>query len=358
MDEATWLQQRRLGLGGSDISSVVGLNPYSSPWHVYLDKIGAALPVRESVPMRLGKLVEPLLTALYTHRMRLREPLVSPGLLIDARRPWWRGTPDRLDRGQGLGLEFKYTNRYQAAREWGPSGSALVPLRHRLQCAWYLELTGYERWELMVCIGHEDALAAAGWELALMGEDRVDGAWLDRLWQELDLRLYPIAPDRELTALLAEAGERFWTEHVVPQHPPPLDGSEAAQDYVRRQYPQVTAPVRLASAPEQALLQQYLTADASRDAWTGERDRLKVALQDAIGPARGIRGPDGVQANWPPVAGGAVVAWEALARALGATPEQIESCTTRRADTRRFTVDAPATAIRRTPNGQESTRSV
>lgn len=33
-----WLRERRTGIGGSDAGAICGLNPYSSPMDVYLDK--------------------------------------------------------------------------------------------------------------------------------------------------------------------------------------------------------------------------------------------------------------------------------------------------------------------------------
>ena len=33
-----WLRYRKRGIGGSDAAAVCGLNPYSSPLQVYLDK--------------------------------------------------------------------------------------------------------------------------------------------------------------------------------------------------------------------------------------------------------------------------------------------------------------------------------
>lgn len=35
-----WLAFRRTGIGGSDAATVVGLNPYSSPYYLFCDKRG------------------------------------------------------------------------------------------------------------------------------------------------------------------------------------------------------------------------------------------------------------------------------------------------------------------------------
>ena len=39
MDEATWKTWRKKGIGGSDASSILNLNPYRSSVNVYMEKI-------------------------------------------------------------------------------------------------------------------------------------------------------------------------------------------------------------------------------------------------------------------------------------------------------------------------------
>ena len=39
MPKDKWLEKRRIGIGGSDASSILGFNPYRSSMAVYLDKI-------------------------------------------------------------------------------------------------------------------------------------------------------------------------------------------------------------------------------------------------------------------------------------------------------------------------------
>jgi len=37
-DRTEWLKKRKLGIGGSDISAVSGVNPWKTAWDVYMDK--------------------------------------------------------------------------------------------------------------------------------------------------------------------------------------------------------------------------------------------------------------------------------------------------------------------------------
>lgn len=33
-----WVAQRRHGIGGSDVAAILGVNPYKTPYHVWLEK--------------------------------------------------------------------------------------------------------------------------------------------------------------------------------------------------------------------------------------------------------------------------------------------------------------------------------
>lgn len=50
-----WLDTRRTGIGGSDSSTIVGLNPYNSPYALYLDKIGDCAEKPDNEAMRQGR---------------------------------------------------------------------------------------------------------------------------------------------------------------------------------------------------------------------------------------------------------------------------------------------------------------
>ncbi|HQE50274.1 MAG TPA: YqaJ viral recombinase family protein, partial [Fervidobacterium sp.] len=44
-----WLQFRKRGIGGSDISAILGLNPWKSPLALYYDKVGENEVEEESI---------------------------------------------------------------------------------------------------------------------------------------------------------------------------------------------------------------------------------------------------------------------------------------------------------------------
>ena len=54
MSRDDWLEHRKKSIGGSDASAVAGLNPWTSPYSVWADKLGLLPPKEENEAMRLG----------------------------------------------------------------------------------------------------------------------------------------------------------------------------------------------------------------------------------------------------------------------------------------------------------------
>ena len=66
MTQDEWLAQRRNAIGGSDAASIIGLNSFSSPFAVWLDKMGMAEPSEENEAMRLGHDLEEYVAKRFT----------------------------------------------------------------------------------------------------------------------------------------------------------------------------------------------------------------------------------------------------------------------------------------------------
>ena len=62
LSKEEWLRVRKHGLGGSDISILLGINPWRSELELWLDKTNQTnKPVAENEAMYFGSLLEPLL---------------------------------------------------------------------------------------------------------------------------------------------------------------------------------------------------------------------------------------------------------------------------------------------------------
>ena len=70
LSKEKWLRVRKHGLGGSDISILLGINPWRSELELWLDKTNQTNePVAENEAMYFGSLLEPLLREIVENRI-------------------------------------------------------------------------------------------------------------------------------------------------------------------------------------------------------------------------------------------------------------------------------------------------
>ena len=66
MSEEEWLAtRRRLGIGGSDAGTILGVNKYKSPYALWMDKLGLAEKDDAGMPAKWGHRLEPVIAEAY-----------------------------------------------------------------------------------------------------------------------------------------------------------------------------------------------------------------------------------------------------------------------------------------------------
>lgn len=195
-----WLRVRRLGLGGSDCSAVMGManEKYASPYTVWEDKTGRAPEVDESEPMRWGNLLEPIIREEAMRRLGLTFTL--PGTLRSRERPWQQANLDGLASDGGI-IECKNTSLWLAA-DW----NGQIPDHAELQCQHNMAVSG----------------ATHGYACGLVGGSRLVISRVDR--------------DDGLIQLINGEEHRLWHEHILTDTPPPMDPSEATRAALVRRF--------------------------------------------------------------------------------------------------------------------------
>ncbi|GAA2107602.1 YqaJ viral recombinase family protein [Streptomyces synnematoformans] len=260
--EEEWHAVRRTGVGGSDVAAIVGLDVHRGPRHVYLAKRGeldGRLPGRAGRAARRGHRLEGLVAEFFTEDTGLvvRD---APGTLAHADHPHWLANPDRIAWRDDDGtltdpsvLECK-TRTWRSAKseDWTGDEPPDVPA---IQTHWYLAVTGYER----------------GYVAGTVDDDFY--------WWRIDR-------DDELIAMLTDAVDTFWHEHVVPGVPPPVDGSAATTDLLARLFdvqPEKTLEVDPVGTAVLLARRRELKerADAAADALAAVDNALKDQLGDA-----------------------------------------------------------------------------
>ena len=89
-DKEAWLDQRKAGLGGSEIATILGENKWSSKQQVFYSKIGVyddARPVEQSEPARWGNLLETAVAMEWGNRYE-REWIHIPVILQSDENSW------------------------------------------------------------------------------------------------------------------------------------------------------------------------------------------------------------------------------------------------------------------------------
>lgn len=130
-----WLEQRRSGIGGSEIASVLNISPYKSALTLFYEKLGALPEQEATIPMKLGNYLESGIIQLF--REEYPTIKVYPGnytfaSVEDSR---FRANPDAIiedDFGNLAILEIKHTGNY-----WSE-----LPVHYRYQVLWYQYVTG------------------------------------------------------------------------------------------------------------------------------------------------------------------------------------------------------------------------
>ena len=142
-------------VGASEVSAIVGMNPYRTALDVYREKTGEV--EREDLSdvqaVHFGNVLEDIVAQEFARRndcevRRDNKTYTLEGTPL-------RGHIDRRITGRKEGLEAKTASIYMS-KEFGEQGTDQVPMQYLIQCHSYLALTGWDQWHLGALIGGND----------------------------------------------------------------------------------------------------------------------------------------------------------------------------------------------------------
>ena len=145
-----WLTQRDHGVGGSDLSTILGLNKYATPYTLWLEKTGREQHMDISGKWAVVKGNE-LETALRA-RFRSLHPEWecydgTDKSLVSNTHPCMHASLDGIlyDEARGHGvLEIKTANAHRGATDWHDTdGNLMIPDYYMAQVTHYLSVTGW-----------------------------------------------------------------------------------------------------------------------------------------------------------------------------------------------------------------------
>ena len=98
-DRNEWLEHRKSGIGSSEVATILGLNPWETPYQLWRRKVGLDEPKTETFAMKAGHYLEDAV-AQFWHDDTGREIIKSSAgdwLIRNNERPYLQVSPDRTD---------------------------------------------------------------------------------------------------------------------------------------------------------------------------------------------------------------------------------------------------------------------
>lgn len=92
-----WLEIRKSGIGSSEVATIVGLNPYETPYQLWRRKVGIDEPKQENAAMRYGHHLEDAVSRMWhdsTGREIIKRSAID-WIIRDNERPYLQVSPDR-----------------------------------------------------------------------------------------------------------------------------------------------------------------------------------------------------------------------------------------------------------------------
>jgi putative phage-type endonuclease len=195
-----WHELRADGIGGSEIGTILGLNPWESPFYLHATKTGKIPPKQlDSFPVKLGQILEPVILEQIIPELHPDWELQTVGTYQHPKLPFLHANPDAiaLIDGEWVVVEIKTSRNY-----WSE-----LPPHYEYQIKHYMNVLGIKR----------------GVVFGLVAMDPVEH------WVTLD--------DFESQVIEQRATE-FWNA-VVNDIAPDWDGSESTYEAVREMHPDI-----------------------------------------------------------------------------------------------------------------------
>ena len=202
MSRDEWLEDRKKGLGGSDIATVLGLNKYKSAFQLWLEKTGQfEAESASSEAAYWGNELEEVVAKEFTERTGIKVRRRNQVFEHDSY-SFLRANIDRDVVGERAVLECKTASVY-LADDWIDDE---IPAQYICQVQHYMNVLNYDYAYIAVLIGGQKFV-----------------------WKKIDR-------DQELIDIITNKCVEFWEVNVLQRIAPPIDGSEAANDFLKKRY--------------------------------------------------------------------------------------------------------------------------
>ena len=192
MDGPQWLEERRKGIGGSDVAAILGLSPWKTAFQVYQEKRKEVEDWHGNNSTDWGNRMEPAIRQWYSDTTG-RSVRLPEKIIYHDKHPFMLASLDGFT-DDGRIVEIKTA---RSGKQWGEPGTNQIPDYYAVQVHHYMIVTGFEVTDIPVSI-------AGG-----------------------SPELYEVPADKEITDMIIEAEANFWQRVVNGNPPDPVTYADA-----------------------------------------------------------------------------------------------------------------------------------
>lgn len=245
-----WLKWRKNGIGGSDVSALLGISKWKSALEVWLDKTGQAEDLDvDNEAMEWGRIMEPVIRS-HFQSVTGKKVVEVKAIMQHTEYPFMLADIDGLtedDQGNPAVLEIKIASEYKRS-EWEED----IPTYYQTQIQHYLCVAGLAKAYVAVLIGGNS------------------------------FRLYEVDADAEVQRMLIAVEADFWNK-VITNTRPEMDGSDAAKELLDKTYQ--GGIKETVSLPDDArvYIEQYFEASVEEDNAKAKKQEASNKIKELMG---------------------------------------------------------------------------
>lgn len=218
-----WLEARKQGIGASEVATVVGLNPWETPYQLWRRKTGIDKPQEENFAMKAGHYLEDAVARFYQDASgnEIISSSAADFMFVDDDKPFLRVSPDRTfwlknmvrnDDNKGI-LECKTTQKSIDPDD--------LPKHWFCQVQMNLGVAGYEQGSLAwLCSGREFGYKDITFSPEFYGWlcDETERFWKDNVLggvepEAIDVRDVLLKYSRHTEGRLVEVGDEVFRDY-------------------------------------------------------------------------------------------------------------------------------------------------
>ncbi|QPQ33350.1 YqaJ viral recombinase family protein [Lysinibacillus sp. JNUCC 51] len=238
-------------MGGSDVGAIMGLNQYKSAYQVFLEKTGQYYEEVDNEAVYFGNALVDFVAQEFAKRTGKKVRRLNK-MLIHPEHDFMLANLDRVVVGERAVLQCNTASEYPKDGWEGEE----IPASYLCQVHHYLAVTGFEKAYIAVLVGGNKFI-----------------------WKEIER-------DEEFIQILIDREKDFWENHVLKDVAPPIDGLDAANDLIKKMYPQDDGTAIMLTKDDDVLLDAIDTISSEIKALEQQKkkyeNQIKLKLENAV----------------------------------------------------------------------------